>query len=161
MVLILPNLVVRFAFALLNALVPARAQVAPAARAGAPVLSLASGTCSASQSVSITVKAAAVAPNYLLSPVSSKAYNYVAAPLAAPPYFSLAGGHYTTPQTLTLTDSTHGAVIYYTTNGSAPTPSSTKYTDPITVSTSELIEAIAVAPGYTNSNPSSKAYTIP
>ena len=77
------------------------------------------------------------------------------------PYFSLAGGHYTTPQVLTLTDATPGATIYYTTNGTTPTTSSTKYTGPITISTSETVIAIAAASGYTNSNPASKAYTIP
>ena len=108
-----------------------------------------------------TVKAAAIATGYSLSPVSSKAYTYSPLPLAASPYFSLAGGHYTTPQMLTLTDSTPGAAIYYTTNGTIPTTGSTHYTGPITISTSETVIAIAVASGYTNSNPASKAYTIP
>jgi sugar lactone lactonase YvrE len=108
-----------------------------------------------------TVQAVAIATGYSLSPVSSKAYNYVALPLAAAPYFSLAGGHYTTAQMLTLTDSTPGASIYYTTNGTMPTTGSTKYMGPITISTSETVIAIAAASGYTNSNPASKAYVIP
>ena len=108
-----------------------------------------------------TVQAVAIATGYSLSAVSSKAYTYTPLPLAAAPYFSLAGGHYTTPQVLTLTDATPGATIYYTTNGTTPTTSSTKYTGPITISTSETVIAIAAAPGYTNSNPASKAYTIP
>jgi hypothetical protein len=44
-----------------------------------------------------------------------------------------------------------GAVIYYTTDGSTPTTSSTLYTGPITVTKTELIEAIGVAKGYLNS----------
>jgi hypothetical protein len=104
------------------------------------------------------VKAGAIAPNYLLSPVSSKAYTYVTAPLAASPYFSLAGGHYTTPQTLTLSDPTPGAVI--TTPPTARSPPPPRLAT-ATISVSELVMAIAVAPGYTNSNPSSKAYIIP
>lgn len=65
------------------------------------------------------------------------------------------------PQSLTLADSTPDATIYYTTNGTQPTTSSTRYSGSITISVSELVMAIAVAPGYTNSNPSSKAYIIP
>ena len=108
-----------------------------------------------------TVEAAAIAPGFSLSPVSSKVYTYSPLPLASAPSFSLAGGHYTTPQTLTITDSTPGAAIYYTTNGTMPTTASNHYTSPITISTSETVIAIAVASGYTNSNPASKAYTIP
>ncbi len=108
-----------------------------------------------------TVKAAAIAPGFSLGPASSKSYVYTPLPVAASPFFSLAGGHYTTPQTLKLTDSTPGATIYYTTNGTNPTTASTPYTAPITISASETVKAIAAAPGYANSNPSAKAYTIP
>ena len=93
-------------------------------------------------------------------PVTSVSYTYNPLPQAAVPFFSLAGGIYTTPQTLTLTDSTPGATIYYTTNGSNPTIGSTLYTGPITISTSELVRAIAIAPGFNASNSSSKGYVI-
>ena len=48
----------------------------------------------------------------------------------------------------------------YTTNGTTPTTSSTKYTTAISVSATETIEAIAVAAGYTNSAVASAKYTI-
>ncbi len=108
-----------------------------------------------------TINAVAIATGYTLSTVTTASYTYNPLPAAAAPFFSLAGGHYTTPQSLTLTDSTPGATIYYTTNGSTPTVNSTKYTGPITVNGAlELVQAIAMAPGYNNSPVSSKLYLI-
>lgn len=62
---------------------------------------------------------------------------------------------------VTLTDSTAGAAIYYTTNGTVPTASSTQYTSPIPVSSTTTIQAIALAPGYSQSGAASATYTIP
>jgi hypothetical protein len=50
--------------------------------------------------------------------------------------------------------------IYYTTDGSVPTTSSTPYSGPVTVSSSETINAIAVLNGFTNSPDVSAAYAI-
>ena len=66
----------------------------------------------------------------------------------ATPTFSPAGGTYTSTQTVTIADTTSGATIYYTTNGTTPTTSSTQYTTPISVSSTETLQAIAVASGY-------------
>ena len=79
---------------------------------------------------------------------------------AARPTYSVAAGTYATAQTVSISDATGGATIYYTTNGTTPTTSSTKYTGALTVSASETIEAIAVASGYGNSAAASAAYTI-
>jgi YD repeat-containing protein len=78
----------------------------------------------------------------------------------ATPTFSPAAGTYTSVQTVTISDSTSGATIYYTTNGSTPTTSSTEYTEPITVSSSETVKAIGTKSGYTESSVGSAAYTI-
>ncbi|MEG2149740.1 MAG: LamG-like jellyroll fold domain-containing protein [Bacteroidaceae bacterium] len=81
-------------------------------------------------------------------------------PVAATPTFSPAAGHYTTAQTVTLTSATAEAKIYYTTNGSEPTISSTEYTAPIAVSANTTIKAIAVKASMGNSTVASAAYTI-
>jgi len=83
--------------------------------------------------------------------------NYPAAPA---PVLSLAPGSYSSLQSLTITDSLAGATIYYTTDGTLPTTSSTVYTGPITVSSTETVEAIAAAPGYSTSGVTTAAYTI-
>lgn len=79
---------------------------------------------------------------------------------AAAPTMQPAPGTYATAQTVTLTSTTPNASIYYTTNGDAPTTNSTLYTEPIEVANSQTIEAIAIAPGYTQSSNSVGSYTI-
>jgi hypothetical protein len=78
----------------------------------------------------------------------------------ATPTFSPAAGTYTSAQSATISDITPGAVIYYTTNGTAPTTASPQYNAAITVGATETIEAIAVAPGYLPSTVASADYTI-
>jgi hypothetical protein len=106
--------------------------------------------------VSQTVKAIGVLVNYAPSAVQFAAYTIG----VAQPTFSLSSGTYNGVQTLTISDTTPGATIYYTTNGTTPTTSSTVYTSPIPISTSETVEAIGAARGYNNSVVQSAAYTI-
>ncbi len=80
---------------------------------------------------------------------------------AATPTFSPVAGVYTAAQNVTISSTTAGSAIYYTTDGvTTPTTAATKYTTPVVVGTSETIQAIAVASGFTNSNVASAAYTI-
>jgi hypothetical protein len=83
-------------------------------------------------------------------------------PTAAAPVFSPAGGTYTSAQNVTLTSSTSGASIRYTTDGSTPTETSgTLYTGAaINVSSNETVKAIAYKGGYNDSSVSSATYTI-
>jgi len=90
---------------------------------------------------------------YLLIPTTT-------APPTAPVTFSEPAGTYTSVQTVSLADVTPGSTIFYTTDGSTPTTSSTVYSGPITVGTTETINAIATATNYANSPVSSATYTI-
>jgi hypothetical protein len=81
-------------------------------------------------------------------------------PLTATPAFSPAGGTYTSTQTVTISDTTPNASIYYTTDGSTPSTGSTLYTGPIQVTTSKTIQAVAIAPGFSQSADASASYTI-
>jgi hypothetical protein len=105
-----------------------------------------------------TINAIATASGFSPSAVASAAY--VIESQVAAPTFSPVAGIYSSPQTVTISDATSGATIYYTTNGTTPTTSSTQYTGAITVSATETVEAIAVASGYATSAVGTAAYTI-
>ena len=76
----------------------------------------------------------------------------------AAPTFSPAGGTFTSAQNVTIS-AAEGATIYYTTDGTDPTTSSTKYESAITVSKTTTIKAIAVKDGHTSSI-ASATYTL-
>lgn len=65
----------------------------------------------------------------------------------AVPVISPTTGSYSGSQVVSITDSTTGATIYYTTNGVTPTCSSTQYTSPFTISSTTTVEAIACLGG--------------
>jgi len=78
------------------------------------------------------------------------------------PGITPAAGTYPAAQLVTLTDGTLGSTIYYTTNGSVPSPGAagtTVYTVPFLVSTNETVNAIAVVLN-TSSPAASAAYTF-
>src|SRR5204862_186564 len=79
---------------------------------------------------------------------------------APAPTFSPPAGTFVGPQTVTVSDSASGATIYYTTDGSTPTTSSTRYTGPIAVNQSMTIRAIATASGFVPSTVASAVYTL-
>jgi sugar lactone lactonase YvrE len=75
------------------------------------------------------------------------------------PVFKPAAGTYKSSVIVTIADATHGAAIYYTTNGTMPSRSSTRYTAAgILVSKTETVKAVAFAPGYTQSETVSEIY---
>ncbi len=109
-------------------------------------------------SSSKTLRAIAAARGYSVSQIASASYTIMAS--AAAQSFSVASGTYSSPQSVSIADAHAGATIYYTTDGTTPTTSSTVYSGPIAVSSSETLKAIAAAPGYTNSPVASATYII-
>jgi hypothetical protein len=83
-----------------------------------------------------------------------------APPPTATPSFTPPAGTYTSPQTVTIADATPGAKIYYTTNGTTPSTGSAVYGGAITVGSSEMVQAIAIASGDSASAVGAAAYTI-
>lgn len=87
------------------------------------------------------------------SSTSSMATQTFAAPKAAQPTISISSSG-----SVTIACPTDGATIYYTTNGTDPTTSSTPYTAPFTVGNEVTVKAIAVKSGYDNSDVASAEY---
>ena len=107
-----------------------------------------------------TLMAMAIAPGYASSTVATAAYTVTPPAATAAPVFSPGAGNYTSVQTVSITDATAGAVIYFTTNGTVPTVASAPYNGPITVGSTETLMAVAIAPGYASSAVATAAYTV-
>jgi uncharacterized repeat protein (TIGR03803 family) len=82
-------------------------------------------------------------------------------PQVVAPVFSPVAGTYTTAQTVTISTTTSGASIRYTTDGSAPSETAgTLYTGSISISTTTTLKAIAYKTGMTDSTVTTGLYTI-
>ena len=94
---------------------------------------------------------------------ASKETGSIASPASgtvADPIFSPAPGIYSTTQTVTMSDATAGAKIYYTTDGSVPTTKSQQYIGGLAVASSQKIQAIAVMPQAATSRVVNADYAI-
>lgn len=84
----------------------------------------------------------------------------IAAPQAAAPAFSPAVGTFSKAQSVSLSDSTPHATIYYTLDGTLPTSKSTVYKTAISVAATTTVKAFAWATGYTDSTVAVGTFTI-
>ncbi|HEY5235502.1 MAG TPA: ice-binding family protein, partial [Rhabdochlamydiaceae bacterium] len=119
-----------------------------------------SATTSANTTSSTPGSSAIAGASYVLN---GSSLTVVLAPTSAQvarPAFSKAPGTYFGTQSVTLSSATAGAAIYYTTNGSQPTPQSTLYTGAISVASSQTIQAIATHSGLANSQITTASYKI-
>ena len=88
-------------------------------------------------------------------------YKKVSADDVNQPVITPATGVYTEAQKVSMTCSTTGATIYYTTDGTDPSANNgTEYTESFTVSTTTTVKAIAIK-GAKSSNISESVITIP
>jgi hypothetical protein len=80
-------------------------------------------------------------------------------PTVAPPVISPPGSRFTGSQTVTISDATNGAQIYYTTDGSTPSTASKHYTGSFSITANTTVTAIASASGYLQGAPVSAVFT--
>jgi len=111
-------------------------------------------------STTTTLKAIAYKTGSTSSKVTSGTYT-ITIPAAATPSFSPVAGTYTSAQTVTITSTTTGATIRYTTDGSTPSATvGTIYSSPVSVGTTTTLKAIAYKASYADSTVASGLYTI-
>jgi hypothetical protein len=92
--------------------------------------------------------------------VRTSTYTIVSLPTAATPTFSPESGEYIAPVVVSMSTTTPGAVIRYTSNGTDPTQSSTVHNGPFTLSSTRTIRARAYASGMNPSAVASATYAI-
>ena len=103
-----------------------------------------------------SIKAIADKTGMTESQVATGTYNFY---LPAPT-FSVVSGTYNTVQNVEINCTAEGAKIYYTTDGTEPTSSSTEYTTAVTIDKTKTIKAIAVKEGWENSSIVEAEYTL-
>ncbi len=77
----------------------------------------------------------------------------------ATPTISPNGGNFSNSVSVSLSTSTSGATIYYTTDGSTPSTSSSAYSSAFTLNNSATVRALGVLSGYSNSDVASATFT--
>jgi len=108
-----------------------------------------------------SIRAIAISPGIMNSNIIQN--NYQIKYAAADPVLNIPGGLHNSDKVVTITCSTPGAVIYYTTDGSTPTAASAVYSTAIDVSgngTNCTLSALAVVTGWTDSAVVSNTYNI-
>ncbi|MBN1674039.1 MAG: fibronectin type III domain-containing protein [Kiritimatiellae bacterium] len=86
------------------------------------------------------------------------AWHAVEAATVATPSFNKAHGFYTSAFSVTVTTATSGATLFYTTDGSVPTTSSTRYTGAVSIPGTRCLRAAAFMSGLTRSKVTTATY---
>jgi hypothetical protein len=156
----------------------------------APVISLATGTYSGTQTVTITDSTPGAVIYYAINTAVKTTSTVYSGPItvssnsilnteaeaggyqvsskvtatysfiATPPVISPAAGTYYTDKTVALTTSTPESNIYYTTKGTTPTTSSFFYNGPFNVTANTQVQAITISKEFNTSPVSTASYTI-
>jgi hypothetical protein len=105
-----------------------------------------------------TLKAMAVKTGWSDSDIMTEQYTFL--PQVATPTANPDAGVYSSAQEVTLSTTTEGATIYYTTDGSVPTTESSVYTSPLAISSNTTLNFFATGEGMANSNTVTQIYSI-
>lgn len=110
------------------------------------------------------INAILMATNFTNSDVATGVYTITTPPppptqLTAPT-FTPSGGNFTGNVSVTMSHTTAGVTLHYTTNNSTPTTTSPIYSTPVFVDITTTLKAIAVKSGFTNSPVTTSTYTI-
>jgi hypothetical protein len=131
----------------------------------APSLTLTKGTTYAHASGASVAESIIISTSTTLSAIGTLSGYYNSDPTTAvftigqtvaAPTFNPPAGPYAASQNISISAATVGSLIYYTTDGTmpslnssgSPVGSTTAYTGPVVVSTSQTLTAISVEPGY-------------
>ncbi len=96
---------------------------------------------------------------YLLTPTPNALNGVVVQGFVADTQFSVDRGFYTEPVTVVISTNTEGATIYYTLDGTVPSPETgIPYADPITIDASTILRAIATRDRHVSSNVDTQTY---
>lgn len=106
-----------------------------------------------------TVKAIAYKEGLKPSKIVETQYT-ITTPSVATPIISPSGSTYTSPRQVSITCSTPGATIRYTTTGVTPTHTSQLYSSAFTISSNVTVKAVAYKSGYLDSAIASQSYQI-
>jgi len=123
-------------------------------------------TCSSTLTINTSGSTPAGTPTIMVSATGggvtrTSSFNLtVSLPTVAAPTISPNGGSFTGSVSVTLQTVTSGASIYYTTDGSAPTQSSTLYTGAFTLTSGATVNAIAFKTGSNPSTVASASFTV-
>lgn len=94
------------------------------------------------------------------TPGTSNNSSYGCFEYAADPVFSVEGGFYGSSQTVSLSSSTPGAIIRYTTDGNIPKSTSTPYSVPILIDSTKVIRAKTFCNSFLESNTITHSFFI-
>jgi hypothetical protein len=118
------------------------------------------GTWSNAPSGQFLIYAEATDSNNLVGSSGQIPISVNAPPTVDTPVISPASGNVTAPYTVTITDQTTSATIFYTADGTMPSSTSTMYTGQLQEFFPTTFSAIAYAPGYVPSVVATANYTV-
>lgn len=95
-----------------------------------------------------------------LQPTASLNLTQTTSPQVATPVISPGSETFSGSITVSISDSTPGTVIHYTTDGTTPTSGSPVYAAPFPITSTTMVNAIGIATGFTNSALASSTYTL-